>query len=377
VTSIPFRPTIALLALAGALAPAYAQQWRMQYIYDKGKSSLAIADLAFASRERGVAAGVIEEGRRHKPVAIVTSDGGAHWQTVELKDRPLSLFFLNENEGWMVGAKDLWHTSEAGKSWRKIDGLPPGILRVYFSDAQTGFAVGIKKKAYETHDAGRHWKAIEAAAAPPGADKSSAYTWIAFATPKLGIITGWNIPPERFPQRFPDWMDPEGALSRRETPHLSYQLTTRDGGNTWKSNSASLFGDITRVRFGAGARGLGLVEYSNSFRYPSEVYTLDWETGKNQTLYRDRKFDITDVWLTPDGSVWLAGTVVPGQVRNLVPGKVQVLRSRGSERSVWVVQDVDYRAVANRVVLAGSGQDLWMATDNGMILKFEQDAPSR
>jgi hypothetical protein len=32
--------------------------------------------------------------------------------------------------------------------------------------------------------------------------------------------------------------------------------------------------------------------------------------------------------------------------------------------------DVDYRAVANGVILAGSGEDLWAATNHGMILKL-------
>jgi hypothetical protein len=30
----------------------------------------------------------------------------------------------------------------------------------------------------------------------------------------------------------------------------------------------------------------------------------------------------------------------------------------------------DDRAVANRAMLAGAGEDLWLATDNGMILKL-------
>ena len=39
-----------------------------------------------------------------------------------------------------------------------------------------------------------------------------------------GIMTGFNLPPRRTFQRVPDWVDPEEALSRRDTPHLSYQL---------------------------------------------------------------------------------------------------------------------------------------------------------
>ncbi len=365
------RPTVALLALAGWLAPAHAQRWQIQYNYDKSKSTFAITDLSFPSATRGVAVGSILEGRSRRPTAVVTADGGAHWQTVNLKEPPVSLCFLNETLGWMVTTKGLWQTTESGKSWRKVDGLPSEVIRVYFSDEKNGYAVGAKKKAFETHDGGAHWKAIAAADQLPGVDKYSAYTWIAFANPNYGIITGWNAPPRRVPQQFPDWMDPEGAVRRRDTPHLSYQLVTLDGGKTWKPSSASLFGDVTRVRFGPGGVALGLIEFSNAFRYPSEVYRIDWHNGKSDTLYRDRGFAVTDVWLSPSGTAWLAGAVVPGQIRNLVPGKVQVLKSRGSDLTIWVTTDMDYRAVANRVILSGvDDQNLWLATDNGMILKL-------
>jgi hypothetical protein len=40
--------------------------------------------------------------------------------------------------------------------------------------------------------------------------------------------------------------------------------------------------------------------------------------------------------------------------------------------SVWSEMAVDYRAVAGRAILAGNGDNLWMATDAGMILKLEQ-----
>ncbi len=358
------------MAVAGLLVPAWGARWQMQYFYDKNKSSFAIADLCFASASRGVAVGVIVEGRRRRPTSVVTADGGAHWQTVELKEAPVSLFFLKENLGWMVTAKGLWQTTEAGKSWRKIKGLPKGMLRVNFRDEQNGIAVGTKKRVLATHDGGAHWEPVAAAAEPPGMDKYSAYSWVAFANARYGLISGWNAPPRAFPLQFPDWMDPEGAVSRRETPHLSYQLVTADGGKTWKANSASLLGDITKVRFNPSGVGLGLVEHTNSFRYPSEVYRIDWTTGKSATIYRDRKFDISDIWLTPDGTAWLAGVVVTGQLRNVVPGRVQVLQCRSKDYSLWTAMEVDYRAEANQVVFSGADQNLWLATDNGMILKL-------
>ncbi len=366
-----FVPLVcALWALAVSLAPLHAQRWQMQYFYDQNHSALTIHDIQFASAERGVAVGLIAKGHHRQPTSLVTSDGGAHWQTVPLKDAPISLFFRNENAGWMVTAGGLWQTAEAGKSWSKLPKAPSPVLRVYFTDENNGWAVGPKKVALETHDGGRRWTAIRAAAEQPGKPEYSVYNWIAFATPEFGIITGWNLPPRRG-TLLPDWIDPEEALSRRETPHLSYSLVTHDGGKSWKSASASLFGDVTHVRFGTGGMGLGLIEYSDSFRVPSEVYRIDWRSGKSATFFKDKKYAITDVWLAADGTAYLAGLLQAGQLRHVVPGKVVVLKSK--DYATWSEMEVDYRAVANRAMLAAGGDHgMWLATDTGMILKLSQ-----
>jgi hypothetical protein len=370
VTSFPHRLLAGLLALA-CFGQQPARKWRMQYFYDEEKSTLSIVDLQFPSATRGVAVGAIVEGNHQKAVAVVTSDGGAHWQLVHLDEPALSLFFLNESLGWLVTTKGLWQTTEAGKNWRKLPKLPGQILRVHFIDDKTGFAVGVKKKVFQTHDGAQSWSPVPEAAEPPGNADYSVYSWIAFASPTRGIITGWNVPPRRDAE-FPDWLDPEAAVNRRDVPHLSYSLQTVDGGKTWKADSASLFGQVTRVRFGAASLGfgLGLVEYATSFRYPAEAYRFDFRTGKSQTIYRDRKFAISDLWLGADGTAYLAGTQVIGQIRNVVPSKVQVLRS--NDFSVWTEMAVDYRAVAHRAMLAiADEKNLWMATDSGMILKYE------
>jgi len=360
-----------VIAVAVWVAPAGAQRWKMQYFYDKNKSTFLISDLQFASASRGVAAGIIQDGNHRKPTAVVTADGGEHWQLVPLEEPPVSLFFLNENLGWMVTTKGLWRTQEAGKSWHHVAGLPAGMVRVYFQDENYGFAVGGKKKVLETHDGGKSWQPVPAAAQPPGMPEHSVYNWVAFASPKVGLITGWNQPPRRTLKQFPDWMDPEAAMNQRELPHLSYELITTDGGKTWKPGSASLFGDVARVRFGKSGNGIGLIEYTNAFRYPSEAYRIDWTTGKSQTVYRDRRFAISDIWLTQDGVAYLAGILVPGQVRDVIPGKVQVLKSNDKDFSTWSEMDVDYRAVANRTTLAVvDANNMWLATNNGMILKL-------
>ena len=132
------RPAVAALALAAAVATGSGQspapKWRQQYFYDQEKSTLNIVDLQFPSATRGLAIGAIVEGSHQKGVAVVTSDGGAHWQLVNLEEPPISLFFLNESLGWMVTTKGLWQTTEAGKNWRKLPKLPGQIVRVAFVD---------------------------------------------------------------------------------------------------------------------------------------------------------------------------------------------------------------------------------------------------
>src|SRR5882724_7019073 len=136
---LSIRALGAALALVASLLPLHAERWKMQYFYDENKTNFVIADLRFFSAARGVAVGsIFEEGKHKKSQALVTSDGGAHWQTVELKESPVSLFFLSENLGWMVTEKGLWETTEAGKSWRKLPKVGADILRVFFMDEKHG-----------------------------------------------------------------------------------------------------------------------------------------------------------------------------------------------------------------------------------------------
>jgi len=360
----------ALLAVLACPSPLGAAQWQVQYFYDKEKSTLALNDLQFASPTRGAAVGVILEGSHRSPVAMVTSDGGVHWDTIQLKEIPVSLFFLNDNFGWMVTEKGLWQTTEAGKNWRKLPKLPAPANRVYFADEKTGWAVCLKKTVLETHNGGETWTPVPAAAEQPGSKENSIFNWIAFATPQFGMIVGFNQPPQRMFQQFPAWLDPEDALSHRDTPHLSYTLVTKDGGKTWKSSAASLFGNVTRVRFGPHGVGVGLIEYSESFRYPSEAYKIEWTTGKSASIFHDKRFAISDTWIASDGTVYLAGIAVPGELRTVIPGRVQVLKSK--DLSAWTEMEVDYRAVARQVTFSAPNDDnLWIATDNGMILKLK------
>jgi hypothetical protein len=359
-------------ALAAAILAGHAmaaEQWRMQYFYDQDRSSLVINDLQFPSPTRGVAVGYLEEKNKSKPVSVITVDGGAHWAVSPIKDTPVSLSFLNDSLGWMVAPRGLWQTPDGGKTWRKLDKSPEGLITVFFLDPNHGFAVGTRKSAYETKDGAKTWQPIAAAAEPHTNPEYTAYNCIAFATPKVGLISGYSQPP-RADQERPDWLDPQQATRRREWPHMSIMLDTKDGGATWKPSTTSMFGRISRVSFLPDGRGLGLLEFTENFEWPSEVLRLDGSTGKSASVYKAKDVTVTDLLLLPSGTAYLAGVEVVGKLQHSpIPSKLKILKS--DDLVNWQPMDVDYRAVAVRAMLRAAGDGtLWVATDTGMILKL-------
>jgi hypothetical protein len=346
-----------------------AERWQIQYFYDEDRSSLTINDLKFPSARRGVAVGFIKEKDKIKPTAVVTSDGGAHWSLAPIKETGLSLFFLDDSIGWMVTSKGLWQTEESGRSWRKLK-APPQLLRVYFLDRQHGWAAGMHKAVYETTDGGKQWTKVAAAETPKTNPEYTQYGWIDFVDQKIGMITGWSRPPRRSDQRLPDWLDPEKAERRREWPNLSIVLETRDRGKNWSPATTSMFGRITRVRLSPNGSGLALIEFFESFEWPSEVFRLNWQTGKSARVYREKTRAITDIALPPAGPAYLAGLEVAGKLRRSpIPGKLKILKS--DDWSNWKEMDVDYRATAGRATLAVADErNIWVATDTGIILKL-------
>jgi len=371
-------------------------RWTLQYFYDQDGKDLHITDLAFPSAKRGIAVGAIVDREGHKPqfTSLVTSDGGEHWSLTPLKEFPRSIFFLDELNGWMVTGESLWFTQEAGRSWTRIsDQIKPDkkladaphtglILRVWFLDAQHGYAVGLQKSVFETHDGGRTWKPLAEAAAPTSNPAYSVYSHIVFENARWGMIAGGYAPPrtagksreEREEEGdLPEWMHPETTLHRRQQPRLTLELDTRDGGATWKSGTAPLLGSLVSARL-AGENGLLVFDYADSFEWPAEVYRLDLKTGRSESAFKQKDRLVTDAAIFVDGAgdgrAFLAAVEPPGRLRSApIPGKVRMLSSTNLKD--WVEMPVDYRAVAQSLVLAGpDAEHLWAATDTGMILRL-------
>jgi photosystem II stability/assembly factor-like uncharacterized protein len=366
------------------LPAAFAQRWTVQYFYDQDRTSLLLDDLAFPSAQRGIAAGSIYEesaaGRKPKFTVLVSADGGEHWSLKPVSEHPRSLFFLDDKTGWMVTDEGIWFTADSGENWKKISDqkkpdrklqpAPQGglILRVWFLDPQHGFAVGLQKTVLETHDGGRNWTPVPEAAKVSANPSFTAYTRIAFDGPMSGFITGGSTPPRPDDaNQLPPWLEPERAVKRKQIPNLTLLLQTTDGGATWHTSTSPLFGVVTSVRL-ARPDGLIVMGFNESFEWPSEVHHFDLSTGKTTLVFREKNLRVVDGVLFAGPRGFLGAVEPTGQLNSApIPGKVRILTS--TNLTDWSQMDVDYRAVARSVILAGpDAGHLWAATDTGMIL---------
>lgn len=364
--------TIAALAWSAAV-PAPKERWATKYFFDEDQTSMVLTDLKFWAAKRGVAGGyTVKSKDRPKPVVLVTTDAGEHWSQVQVKEVPLSLFFLEDGTGWMVGEKNIWKTEESGRTWEKVSKSPPEVTRLYFINSKTGWAIGGHKQIFRTNDGGETWTPLAEAANPKVNPYTTDYTTIAFGGAKYGIISGWSQPVRRDP--LPDWVDPKKAKDRPQWPTTLAFLQTADGGATWHSSTASIFGHMSRISMTTDGDSLGLIEFNDNFAYPSEVFLALRKTGgDSQRVFREANRFITDVLMAPGGTGYLAGVEQIGTIRNSpVPAKVKIFKSTDFKN--WIDTPVDYKIEAHRVYLSGpDAENIWAATDTGSILKLVRE----
>ena len=361
------RSLLLLLAL-----PSFAQateRWKIQFFYDKASSSLIIQDLTCPSTSRCIAVGSIEDKKGHvKGTAISTDDGGRNWSLAEVSEQPISLFFLNDSLGWMATDRGVWSTNEGGRTWKKLEGLKKGILEVYFLSPLHGYAIGFPKAVYETVNGGKNWTKLAAADRPDTGLQETVYECISFQGPH-GIIVGNTSPPGA--DETPAWLNPSETRRHRERQSTVVVLETMDSGAHWEASTSSLYGRMSQLAMMNDGFALALFEYHNYYTLPSRVYKVKFRTSSD-VIFAEHDRAVTDLALLPDGGALLAAVEPPGSSNQVpIPGKLKMLRS--SNLKVWEEMDVDYRAVAQRAILAiPDAEHLWVATDTGMILTLEK-----
>ena len=89
-----------------------------------------------------------------------TYDGGITWQPL---DNPFnadiySIFFLNDTLGFFAGGGGA-RTTDGGETWTSI-GLPQFTMSIFFTDPDTGYAVGVSGYVLRTTNGGDDWEEV-------------------------------------------------------------------------------------------------------------------------------------------------------------------------------------------------------------------------
>jgi photosystem II stability/assembly factor-like uncharacterized protein len=106
------------------------ETWKLVLDQDS-RNNIGIRSLHFLNKNDGWAAGraypadVTRESTRG--VVFRTADGGRSWQPVTIADEDLfytRIQFINPQEGWLVGQKNLYRTDDGGKTWAVVLKIP-------------------------------------------------------------------------------------------------------------------------------------------------------------------------------------------------------------------------------------------------------------
>jgi photosystem II stability/assembly factor-like uncharacterized protein len=339
-----------------------APRWKIQFLYDHADSNFAIEDLECPTTTHCVAAGLIDDKKGHEQGAVVvTSDGGLHWSQYEVKERPLSIFFLNDSLGWMVTDRGLWSTVEGGRTWSKVQ-TRKGILQAWFLDANHGYITGLKGLVQETGDGGKTWTKLEASGQAPDALTLN-YDIVSFQGAH-GIIIGASDASS------PILSDPGSVF--RGNGRVTV-LETLDSGKKWTYGTLPIDGELARLKMSDKGYVVTLILYTNTrYAVSSAVFETPLGTPAGHMVFAERDRYATDIALLHNGGAILVSVEPPGNSTLVpIPGKLKILKS--DDLKVWREMDVDYRAVAQRAIIAApDAQHAWVATDTGAILGLVQ-----
>jgi hypothetical protein len=177
-----------------------------------------------------------------------------------------------------------------------------------------------------------------------------------------------------FDERYPLWMNPSTARYRREREAPTVLVETLDGGKTWRASTAPVLGSIAEMRYTQDGYVMALVRYLDYYTLPSTLQRIKLGARGAEAIFAERDRAVTDFALLPDGSALIASVEPPGNSNQVpIPGKLRMLRS--SNLKGWLEMDADYRAVAQRAVIAApDAEHAWVATDTGMILTLSDES---
>jgi photosystem II stability/assembly factor-like uncharacterized protein len=273
--------------------------WTELPIEQAGIKVTTLNAVSFVSRTLGWAAGADSSGTA---VVAKTSDGGNSWLVAKLNSHqtPTSIFFVDENTGWMGGVtqrpdredeeggpSDILATTDGGRTWMAQYRVPVSITDIHFTDKKNGWAVGFQGAIYHTSDGGQSWNRQRSELEPSGILKPAG---------------------EEFTLRGIHFIDPQRgwAVARSELEDAGRVLATTNGGKTWSRVFASneKFQDVFFVSTDEGwiAAGTRYIYHTTDGGHQWQAEPISFE--QNMPIYRLGGADPSHIWAVGGGAIF-------------------------------------------------------------------------
>ncbi|MCR8556177.1 T9SS type A sorting domain-containing protein [Mucilaginibacter sp. BJC16-A38] len=298
---------------------------------------------------------------------LKTTDGGISWHPMQLdlsQAYPypyITSFFSSKNTAYCVVMADLYKTSDAGTTWKKLlsgDG-PEQIRSVYFINDDIGFIGTMNDgEIKKTIDGGATWTSS------PSLNPAGWFFQIQFINNTTGFAVGANSIVKTTDQGL-TWTyiysQPDSYLTAihmfDESNGLAAGLKglilqTSDGGKTWKTLTTAIVGDIQYLCFVNNMHGYAFSgNYGISYQSIFETFDggLTWQSSR---LYTPEGQGISlqgnAIYLSGQGGVIekLAMDTTPGKVGN-ISGETVVAEKTKTDYTVAAGDGVNYKWTAN------------------------------
>lgn len=233
-------------------------------------------DVVFTSEGIGwVAGSALAEDIENPGFIAQTMNGGKTWQKMDTKISAdlTGIYFLDDENGWAVGAKGLIVNTTNGRDWEiQISKVDTALKSIYFVNKNVGFAVGETDTILSTKNGGSVWNVLDGGVVGAvGDEPASMFSATQFIDENTGWVVGIRVNPQEKTQKSIIQMTTDGGKSWIEQKtdkediledvfflndsvgwtvgENGVILHTTDGGNQWKEQDSGTIETLRSVRF--------------------------------------------------------------------------------------------------------------------------------